>query len=359
MEVSFVNQGKRTSMAVTLRDVAVAANVSVSTASRALKGSPQISSETRAVVEKAAAAMSYRPNKAASALRSNRSQLVGLVLNNLVNASFHTIAEVVQRRLADEGYQLILGTTDADPHKERALLQTLADHGVDGVIVIGSGQNASTTNAMLTEGIAVVNAIRSSKDSASPTVLAGDRGGAFEATEYLISRGHRKIGFIGAPETTDSGRERIAGYRDALERNGLTFDPAFIVQGPFNQQFGAEAARRLLDESPGMTALFAANHEAVFGILPTLVARGIRIPDDLSLVCYEDMNLLQMWQPPISTVDNGAHQLADLSVDLLLRQIRTRSNPKASSEADEGNSRTYRVGARLIKRESVSTINQA
>ena len=342
-------------MAVTLRDVAVAANVSVSTASRALKGSPQISSETRAVVEKAAAAMSYRPNKAASALRSNRSQLVGLVLNNLVNASFHTIAEVVQRRLADEGYQLILGTTDADPHKERMLLQTLADHGVDGVIIIGSGQNASITNSLLAEGIAVVNAIRSSRDSAAPTVLAGDRGGAYEATEYLISQGHRQIGFIGGPDTADSGRERVAGYRDALERNGLTLDPALILQGPFNQQFGAEAAQRLLDESPGMTALFAANHEAVFGILPTLIARGITIPDDLSLVCYEDMNLLQMWQPPISTVDNGAHQLAELSVDLLLRQIRHRPNPRAGSEADQGIGRSYRVEARLLNRKSVST----
>ena len=344
-------------MAVTLRDVAMAANVSISTASRALSGSPQISSETRALVERTAAAMTYRPNRAASGLRSNRSQLVGLVLNNLVNASFHTIAEVVQRRLAEEGYQLILGTTDADPQKEGKLLHTLADHGVDGVIVIGSGQNAATANTLMAEGIAVVNAIRSSRDSAAPTVLAGDRGGAYEATDHLISQGHRRIGFIGGPETTDSGRERIDGYRDALENKGLSPDPALIVQGPYNPQFGAEAVCRLLDRSPGMTALFAANHEAVFGILPTLNSRGIRIPDDLSLVCYEDMDLLRMWQPPISTVDNGAHQLAELSVDLLLRQIRNRA--RAGSEPGaEGNSRSYRVEARLIKRKSVSVIRQ-
>ena len=345
-------------MAVTLRDVAMAANVSLSTASRALKGSPQISSETRAAVEQAAAAMSYRPNKAASSLRSKRSQLAGLVLNNLVNASFHTIAEVVQRRLAEEGYQLILGTTDADPRKERVLLQTLADHGVDGVIVIGSGQNSATTNTMLADGIAVVNAIRSSKDSAAPTVLAGDKGGAYEATELLIRQGHQNIGFIGGPESTDSGRERIAGYRAALESNGLSPQKSLMKQGPFTPQFGAEAVGGLLDESTDMTALFAANHEAVFGILPTLIARGIRIPNDLSLMCYEDMNLLQMWQPPISTVDNGAQQLAELSVDLLLRQIRSGSSSSNRRTSDDGNRRTYRVEARMIERNSVADIGQ-
>lgn len=343
-------------MAITLRDVADAAGVSLSTASRALKGSPQISTATRARIDTIAADLGYRPNRAASALRSKRSNLVGLVLNNLVNASFHTIAEVVQRKLAEEGYQLILGTTDADPQTERVLLETLADHGVDGVIIIGSGQNAATTNAFLDQGIAVVNAIRSSGDSAAPTVLAGDRDGAFEATETLIEQGHTSIGYIGGLSSADSGRDRLSGYRGALERRGIPYDPRLVVQGPFTQQFGASAVGTLLAQAPEITALFAANHEAVFGVLPALVSRGINVPRDLSLVCYEDMPLLQMWQPPISVIDNGAYQVGELSVDLLLSQIRNQSRAVVSRESAGRIARTYRVGAQLIARDSIAPL---
>ena len=117
-------------MAVTLNDVAAAAAVSRSTASRALSGSPLISEETRRKVEAAAERLGYRPNRAASALRTRQSRLIGLVLNNLINASFHTIAEVVQRRAAAEGYQVLLCITDADPRREAAFLRTLQDHSV-------------------------------------------------------------------------------------------------------------------------------------------------------------------------------------------------------------------------------------
>lgn len=331
-------------MAITLKDVADTAGVSASTASRALRGSPLISPETRAAVQGVAHELGYRLNRAASALRSNRSQLVGLVLNNLVNASFHTIAEVVQKRLADEGYQLILGTTDADPAVERRLLETLGDHGVDGVIVIGTGQNAAVTNRFLDNGMSVVNLIRSSRDSAAPTVLAADRDGARAATEHLLDLGHRRIGYLGGPADTDSGRERFAGYAEALHAAGITVDEDLVVRGPFTPDFGAAAVSDLLDRHTGMTALFAANHESVFGALPVLTSRGVSIPDDLSLICYEDIPWLAMWRPPITVVDNGASELAELAVNLLLQGI----------GSEERNSRTYRVGAQLVQRASTA-----
>ena len=343
-------------MPVTLRTVAEAANVSLSTASRALSGSPLISEGTRTAVGEAAAALGYRPNRAASTLRSGRSRLIGLVLNNFVNQTFHTVADVVQRKLTAEGYQLILSTTDADPRAEKNLLLTLADHGVDGIIVIGTGQNAKSTNAFLAQEIAVVNLIRSSADSMAPTVLAADRDGAFEATEHLAGLGHRRIGYIGGVDSADSGRERHAGYADALARHGIPYDEDLVLRGPFTQEFGAEAAATLLERRTGMTALFAANHEAVFGILPVLVTRAVRIPEELSLVCFEDMPLLQMWNPPVTIVDNGAAALAELSVDLLLNQIRAIANEGTTPERLRRLTRTYRVGAQLVHRASTQPL---
>jgi LacI family transcriptional regulator len=345
-----------TGVTVTLRTVAAAANVSVSTASRALAGSPLISAETRAIVDARAAELGYRTNRAASALRSKRSHLIGLVLNNFINQSFHTIADVVQRKLRAEGYQLILSTTDGDPRAEENLLLTLADHGVDGVMIIGSGQNAGVTNTFLDQGMAVVNVIRSSRDSIAPTVLAADRDGAFEATNHLESLGHRRIGYIGGVESTDSGRERFAGYAEALQRRGIPVDEQLVIRGPFTEQFGADAMTELLSRKTGITALFAANHEAVFGILPVLGARGVRIPQDLSLICFEDMPLLQMWQPPVSVVDNGAAQLAELAVDLLLNQIKATTQDGSSPERLRKLTRTYRVGAQLVPRASTTSL---
>lgn len=155
-------------MTVTLADVAAAAGVSRSTASRALSGSTLISADTRRTVEEAARTLGYRPNRAASALRSNKSHLVGLVMNNLLNATFHTVAEVVHKRCSDNGFQVLLCITDADPSRERDVLAMLGDHGVDGTIVIGSGRSAVESNALLSQGRAVVNVIRSVRGAPHP-----------------------------------------------------------------------------------------------------------------------------------------------------------------------------------------------
>jgi LacI family transcriptional regulator len=342
-------------MTTTLSDVAQAAGVSRSTASRALSGSPLVSAATRAQVEQVAERLGYRVNRMASALRSRHSRLIGLVLNNLINASFHTIAEVVQRRAANHGYQVLLCITDADPRRERSLLNMLADHDVDGLIIIGSSEHAATTNRMLAGGTAIVNVIRAPSDSAAPSVLAADRDGSYDATSHLLGLGHQRIGFIGGPEETNSGRERFAGYTAALREAGITADPRLVQRGPFDPAFGVAALGELLASCPDMTALFAANHEAAFGALPALVARGIRVPEDLSLICYEDIPWLSWWHPPVSVIDSGPRELGELAMDLLLQQMGRQQNGAPATEARSG--RAYRVGAQLIMRSSCRALS--
>jgi LacI family transcriptional regulator len=341
-------------MTITLQDVADAAGVSRSTASRALSGSPLISPDTQLAVQSAAERLGYRVNRAASALRSRQTHLIGLVLNNLINASFHTIAEVVQRRAHKERYQVILMISDADPKRERELLSTLSEHHVDGLIIIGTGENVRFTNSMIMNGTPVVSVIRGPAGSAAPAVLASDRDGAAQATAHLIALGHQRIGYIGGPTNTNSGAERFAGYLDALSRAGIASHDSLIERGPFEPEFGSAATHALLARRPDITAMFAANHEAVFGVLPALVARSVHMPDELSLVCYEDIPWFQWWSPPVTVVDNGAHELADLAMDLLLGQI-ARPNPRLAARGG----RTYRVGAALIERESTAAPRKA
>jgi len=270
-------------VAVTLDQVADAAGVSKSTASRVLSGSSRVSAQTRRAVQSAAERLGYRPNRIASGLRTRRSNLIGLVITNLVNASFHTITEVLQQRLDECGYQVLLCVTDSDPVRERRYLDMLLDHRVDGLVIVGTGANTETVRQVSAAGIPVVNLMRSPDDAPGDSVMAGDREGAELAVRHLLDLGHRDIAFIGGPPTVDSGRDRYAGFAAALAAAGLEPDPALCERGPYTMPFGAEAVTRLMASDRPPTALYSANHEATFGTLGALVQLGIRVPEQLSL----------------------------------------------------------------------------
>lgn len=339
-------------MAVTLDEVAEAAGVSKSTASRVLSGSSRVSDRTRRAVQSAAERLGYRPNRIASGLRTRRSNLIGLVITNLVNASFHVITEVLQQRLDERGYQVLLCVTDADPEREARYLDMLLDHRVDGLIIVGTGDNTEMVRQVGAAGIPVVNLMRSPEDVPGDSVMAADREGAELAVQHLIGLGHRRIAFIGGPAHIDSGRDRYAGFAAALAAAGLEPDPDLCARGPYTMAFGAEAARRLMAADDPPTALYSANHEATFGTLGALVQLGVRVPEQLSLVCHEEAPWFSYWHPPITVVDNGARDLGELAAEQLLRRIESR--PDNGDPAPEGVGRLIRVGSRLVVRSSTA-----
>ncbi|MEU4831678.1 LacI family DNA-binding transcriptional regulator [Streptosporangium sp. NPDC023615] len=331
-------------MAATLRDVAAAAGVSVSTASRALSGSSEISESTRLRVSRTARSLGYRRNLAAASLRTRRSGLVGLVLNNLVNNTFHTVVEAVQRRLVASGYQALLCITNADPAVEADYLRLLRDHQVDSVLIVGTGGNVKEVNELRASGITVIDLIREIEGSQGPAVLAADREGAVSATRHLLDQGHRRIAFVGGPPETTSGRDRYAGFVHSLSEAGLAPAPELVRRGPFEVAYGARVMGELLGLERAPTALMLANHEATYGALPVLARSGVDVPSALSVVAFEDMPLLEWWSPAITVVDTGAHELGRLAVELLLRSI----------DGQELKPRRYTVGAELVVRSSTA-----
>ncbi|MGK5529663.1 LacI family DNA-binding transcriptional regulator [Streptomyces sp. URMC 129] len=337
-------------MAVTLADVAAAAGVSKSTASRVLSGSARISPQARRAVLAAAERLGYRANRIASGLRTRRSNLVGLIVTNLVNASFHVITSVVHQRLEELGYQVLLCITDADPARERRYLEALLDHRVDGLIIVGTGENTAVTREVEAAGIPVVNLIRSPEGAPGDAVMAGDHEGALLATRHLLELGHRRIGFIGGPASVDSGRDRYAGFAQAMAEHGLAPDPALVVRGPYEPPFGDQAVARLMTASSARpTALYSANHEATFGVLGALVRLGVRVPDELSLVCHEEAPFFAYWHPPITVVDNAPRDMGELAAEQLLRRI------EKGEPGHPGTARSLRVGANLVVRHSTTT----
>jgi len=337
-------------LAADLRQVAQLSGVSISTASRALNGSDRVSGVTVAKVRAAATELGYRPNASARALRTARSQFVGLVVTNLVNASFHTIAEVVQLELAKRGYQLLLSVTGGDPRQERSALHTLADHSAAGVIVVGADSEA--TDELRERGTAVVHLARRPKCPAGDCVLGDDIAGGRTATEYLLARGHRRIAIIAGPPDVQSGAERMQGYWLAMTAAGLPISDMLARPVALSPASGAEAVATLLalPARQRPTALIVANHEAAYGALPALRERSVAIPDELSVICHEDSQLARWWHPAVTVIDNNARRMGELAARLLLRRL-----DSASSGPDEFSE--FRVGIRLVERGSCSTLS--
>jgi LacI family transcriptional regulator len=301
--------------------VAARAGVSTSTASRALSGHPSVLPATRNRVLAAAEALHYQPNRMASALRTKRSGLLGLVVNNLRNATFHTIAETLQAWAGEHGYQVLVCTTGGDPDREATFLQTARRHHFEGVVVAGSGANAELVNRLLEEGRAVVTMNREVPDSLAPSVMSDYETMARLATEHLLGLGHTRIAAIEGPPGVTSGRLHDAGFTRALAAAGVPRVEELVVSGPFTMSFGRSAAEQVLSASQPPTALLVSNHEASLGVLPAVVEAGLRVPDELSVVCTEEEPFYSWWTPPLTTVDNRAEDQARRVAELLLAQL--------------------------------------
>ena len=308
-------------MPATLNSVAAAAGVSTSTASRALSGHPAVLPSTRARVEAAAEALQYQPNRMASALRTRRTGLLGLVVNNLRTATFHTIAEELQSWAAEHDYQVLVCTTGGDPAREASFLQTVRQHHFDGVVVAGSGANTDLVNTLVEEGRAVVTMNREVPGSLAASVMSAYETAARLAVGHLIGLGHTRIAAIEGPPEITSGRLHHAGFAAGMAAAGLPVSDELVRRGPFTPDFGRQAAADLLALPEPPTAVLVSNHEASFGALPVLGDSALRIPDQLSVICTEDEPFYRWWSPPLTTVDNRAALLAQRAAALLLGQL--------------------------------------
>jgi LacI family transcriptional regulator len=305
----------------TLSSVAAAAGVSTSTASRALSGHPSVLPATRARVEAAAAALSYLPNRTASALRTRRTGLLGLVVDNARTATFHTIAETLQSWAAEHGYQVLVCTTGGDAGREAAFLQTVRAHHFDGVVIAGSGANAELVNDLFDRGRAVVTMNREVPGCRAPSVMSAYEHAARLATDHLLDLGHTRIAAVEGPPKVTSGRLHDAGFRGAMSARGVAIAEELVQQGPFTYDFGRTAATAVLALPEPPTALVVSNPEASFGVLPVLAAHGVTVPGQLSVICTEDETVYEWWSPPLTTVDTRAELLAQHAGALLLAQL--------------------------------------
>jgi DNA-binding LacI/PurR family transcriptional regulator len=302
----------------TLEDVAARAGVSRALVSLVLRGSTRVSAESRRKVNAAAAALGYRPNAMARNLASRRTRTVGLLLNDLHNPWFAEVSEGVQRVAGENGYRVLIGSGNGRLKGEEDALESFLELRADGIVLAGPRLRAGAV-ATATEEVPIVAVGRSMRTRRVDTVVNDDRLGAMLVVRHLVELGHRAIAHIDGGGGAGA-RSRRRGYEEAMHELGLA-DEIRVFHGDFTDVAGVQAAHRLLQSGDVPTAVFAANDLAAAGVLDRLEDEGLRIPEDVSLVGYDNTFLAALHHMSLTTVDQPREEMGRLAMAALLERL--------------------------------------
>lgn len=302
-----------TSARVSMAMVAQRAGVSGQTVSRVANGSPRVDPETRARVERAMAELGYRPNRAARALRTGRSQTLGLVAQTLATVGNSRMLQAVADAAASRGYALTVLTLGADADIADAF-DRLRDQGVDGAIVLNEATALARDAA--SGGLRLV-VVDSPPDERFTVIGTDHASGARAATEHLLRAGHSAVHHLAGPVGSFASAERERGWRDALAAAGI--DPPEPVRGDWSAASGFESVARM--PASGVTAIFAANDQMALGALRALAESGRRVPDDVAVIGFDDIADAADFQPPLTTVRQDFDALGEHAVGALVAWI--------------------------------------
>ena len=315
----------------TLEEVAARAGVGRGTVSRVVNGSPRVSDRTRAAVEAAVAELGYVPNRAARALAANRTDAIALVVPEaehrfFVEPYFSDILRGVNSALADTDMQLLLTIVGSDRERGR-LAHYLAGHRVDGVLVVSLSADDPLPDLLTELGIPAVISGRRSADEPLPWVDADNEAGAREAVAHLVSRGRRRIATITGRLDIYGAQCRLAGYREALAAAGLPVEESLIAPADFTEEGGRAAMELLLGLDPLPDAVFVASDVMASGARQVLRARGIRVPEDMAMVGFDDSSIARHMEPPLTSVRQPIEEMGRIMAHTLLGEIARTSLP--------------------------------
>jgi LacI family transcriptional regulator len=314
----------RRRLAITIRDVARVAKVHPGTVSRALNEDTRalVNPETAERVMQVAEELGYRPNRIARGLKTSRSHTIGVLIPDITNPLFPPILRGIEDRLDQEGYTSLIVNTDNDAGRERIYLEAMRARQVDGFISATARLDRELLDELVEAGTPLVLVNRSLEDASVPAVTVNDRQGIALAVEHVAALGHKRIGHVGGPQNLSTGHRRHLGFVTAMRAAGLRAPVRQIRFGAqFTEEEGAHACHELLDASPDVTAIVAANDLMAIGCYDTLEQRGLRCPDDLSILGFNDMPFVGRLRPPLTSVRVPQREIGKVAADLLLEQL--------------------------------------
>ncbi len=304
-----------------IHDVARRAGVSPVTVSRVVNGAPNVHSDTRARVELAIRELGYLPNLAARSLRARQTRTLALIVPDITNAFWTTVARGVEDAAQSGGYSVLLCNTDENPDKQSAYLETVLRQRVDGVILAPCDADLARLARLPEQNTPAVLVDRRVPGWTGDTVGCDSLAAARALTAHLIALGRRQIAVISGPVGASTADDRISGYKLALLEAGLPFNPGLVRRGEYRARSGREMAGLLLDEGRRPDAFLAANNVLAMGVLEALHERGLRIPQDTALVCFDDLPDLAQFYPFLSVAAQPAYDIGLNAAQLLLSRI--------------------------------------
>jgi LacI family transcriptional regulator len=305
----------------TLRDVARRAGVSAGMAGRVLGNYGSFSESTRRKVLSAAKAVEYTPNIIARSLRTRLTKTIGVLISDITTFFWTTLTRGIQDRAAKENFSIILCNSDEESHSEKAFLTTLIERNIDGLIISPTLDNHSYLRKLSRSLIPLVLVDRKIKGLHVPTIRVDNQTGAYDAVRHLIGLGHERIAIIKGIDGVETSDERYAGYAKALNESGIPIRVSLVKEGRFLKDRAFAVTKELIRMKRGPSAIFVCNEPMVSGSMIALKESGVRIPEDIALIGFDDPVWAAYTDPPLTTVSQPSYAMGMLAFDYLLAQI--------------------------------------
>lgn len=311
--------------------------MSTATVSRFVNRAGPVAGPTGKRIETAVLALGYRPNGIARSLVTKTTHTIAFLLPDITNPFFPSLVKGVQLLANERSYVLLLCSTLSDPRKEEEYLRLLQAKQVDGILAVGLVLPRSQIERFTSAGVPLVSLDRDIDYPSAPRVHVNHRKGAQVATQHLLALGHRAIAHVSGPPQLRVSRERLAGYEAALSAARVRRDERLRVTGDFSEDGGYRGVERLLGEAVHFTAVFAANDLSAIGAIAALKAHGRRVPEDVSVVGFDDIHLAAYTSPPLTTIHQPALEMGRCATEILIQAIADgQGRPRSNDRVFEG-----------------------
>jgi LacI family transcriptional regulator len=306
----------------TVRHVAARAGVAISSVSRVLSGHPNVTPALRERVLRAARVEGYEPDLVARSLRQGFTRTVGFIVRDISNPLFADIAKGAEDRLRAHGYAMILTNSEGEPRLDAEYVHLLRQRRVDGMIVsVNSETHRPTVQALRSCTMPLVLLDRVVKGVSASAVTCDHYAGVYDATQHMLSKGHRRIAMISGPPTILASRERLRGFTDAHLKAHRTYYQSLVRLGSYDTDYGYQQAKTMLSSARPPTALLAGGIQLAVGVISAVAGLGLKVGRDVSIVSCDETGLMQVFDPPISVVLRDIREMGRLAAELLIETI--------------------------------------
>jgi DNA-binding LacI/PurR family transcriptional regulator len=308
-------------LATTIKDIARAANVSHATVSRALRNSPLVSPETTEKIQRIARESDYRASAVARSLVTKRTFTVGVVVTSIADPFVAEVVSGIEETANDHGYSVFLANSNADPEREMKVVYSFEERRVDGVVVTSSRVGALYVPKLAQMEVPIVLLNNQHASEFAHSVMIANIDASRAATRHLLQLGHERIAYIGDQYGVQSETERLTGYRNALEEAGIPIREELAVQGNGKPEGGISAMAALLAQPDRPTAVFCYNDMTAIGAIRSIKSHGLKVPEDISVVGFDDLLLSQYTDPPLTTIHQPMRRMGNLAMETLLELL--------------------------------------